>query len=409
VKRGLVIAVGVAALGGGGYWAWSASGDEVPAEAQTRVATVRRGKLTHALQASGEVRPKRLIELKSKASGQITMFAKIEGEPVDPKEVLVELDPVVEQRNFERATANLESAKARMDQIRNDAVSTRFRTQSDLKPAKEDVDVKKADYDRLKQIGDVAASRLEQAHYAVTVAEERLRQLESALAYLDVKQKTDEALAKADVALGEIALKEAEDRLADTRVKPPITGILLKKMVEEGQIVSSGISSVSGGTTLGMIADVSELIIIANVVESDVGKVSVGQEARVSVDAFEGRTFAGRVIHIPPQTEIEQGIAHFKVKVAVPGAEAREFLRVGMTADIQMIIEERPDALYVPSEAVVRKDGKAYLRRPDGSQTEVQVGLDTGLDAQIVSGIAEKEEILVPLMMADSPRWSRSR
>ena len=231
--------------------------------------------------------------------------------------------------------------------------------------------------------------------------------MESALKYLDVKQKSDFELAESEVKMAHVALQEAGDRLADTRVKPPIEGVLLKKMVEEGQIVSSGISSVSGGTTLALIADLSTLIIIANVVESDVGKVKVGQEARVSVDAFVGRRFHGTVIHIPPQTEVEAGIAHFKVKVAVPGDEAREFLRVGMTADIELLIDERPDVLKAPSEAVIQKKGKSYLKRADGTEVEVQVGLDTGLDAEIVSGVAEGDAILVPVLGAEPPRWMR--
>lgn len=408
MKRLLIGTALLAAVGGGAYWAWSSGGEEEKPGETTRTVVVERGTLTWALQVSGEVRPKRLIELKSKASGQITMFALEEGKPVKPGEILVELDPIPESRNHERAKANLEAAEARRDQIRNDAVSTLFRTQSDLTAAREEVAVRTSEHERLAASPATASkSQVEAAHLALTQAKERFSQLDSALKYLDVKQKSDFELAESEVKTATVALREAEDRLADTKVKPPIEGVLLKKLVEEGQIVSSGISSVSGGTTLALIADLSTLIIIANVVESDVGKVKLGQEARVGVDAYPGRKFHGTVIHIPPQTEVEEGIAHFKVKVAVPGDEAREFLRVGMTADIELLIDERPNVLKAPSEAVVQRKGKAYLRRADGSEVEVTIGLDTGLEAEVVGGVAEGDEILVPVMAAEPPRWMR--
>ena len=146
MKR-LVLVAAVLGLGGGGaYWAWSSNGEDEKPEATTRTATIERGTLTWALQVSGEVRPKRLIELKSKASGQITMFGLEEGKPVTPGEILVELDPIPESRNHERAKASLEAAQARRDQIRNDAVSTLFRTRSDLTAAREEVKVRGSEH-----------------------------------------------------------------------------------------------------------------------------------------------------------------------------------------------------------------------------------------------------------------------
>jgi HlyD family secretion protein len=399
----------LAALGGGGWWAWSASRPPLPAAERTVTARVERGTLTWALRASGEVQPKKQLDLKSKASGQITMFRALEGDPVEAGEILVTLDPAIEERNAERARAGVESARARRDQILHDADAAMVKTASELKSAAAEVAFRTVEFERLTTAqGAFSKSALEQARLDLTTATERRSQLQAALEHLKARRPSDAALAEAEVKQAEIALREAEIRLADTQVRSPMKGVLLKKMVEEGQIVSSGTSSVSGGTSLGIMADLSELIIVANVVEFDIGRVTLGQEARVGVEAHERRRFVGRVVLIPPKTEVEQGIARFKVRIAVPGDEARGVLRVGMTAEVELLIEERPDVLSVPSQAVIQRAGKSYLRRADGAEVPVTMGLDTGLRAEILSGAAEGDEVLVPLP-ADRPGGGRWR
>jgi HlyD family secretion protein len=410
VARKWTAAAVVVAAALGGVWALvRTSSKPEESAAPTRTVVVRRGLLTHALRTSGEVRPLLLVELKSKASGQITLFSAVEGDAVDPKEILVKLDPILEERSHERAKANVGQARARRAQIGNDAAAARLKAESSLKAAREELAFREAELKRYEDAPQtVSQSAMEEARLSMNQAREKKAQLESDLVYLPLKEKTDVALADAEIKLAEIALQEAETRLADTQVRPPIKGILLKKMVEEGTIISSGISTVTGGTTLATIADLSKLTVIANVVESDIGKVRIGQEARLSVEAYPGRRFIGQVYHIPPQTEVEENVARFKVKIEVPG-EAGQFLRVGMTADIELLIAEKPDVLKVPSEAVVAREGKKYLRRADGTTVEVTVGLDTGLEAEILAGVREGEEILEPVARVETPSWMRRR
>lgn len=396
---------------GGGWWAWQRSRPTAERPDPTRPDKVRQGTLTWALRASGEVQPRAQLDLKSKASGQITLFRAIEGNAVEAGEILVTLDPAIEERNVERARSGLEAARARRDLTLLDAGSLGFKTESELKSAAEEVVFRQGEYDRLRNAkGTASQSALDQARLLLSQSTEKARQLESALENLKARKKADAALAESEVVVAQISLKEAELRLADTQVRSPMKGVLLKKTVEEGQIISSGISNVSGGTSLGIVADLSELIIMTNVVESEIGKVRLDQEARVGVEAHPKRRFKGRVFHIPPKTEVEQGIAHFKVKVAVPGDEAREFLRVGMTAEVELVIEERADALIVPSEAVIQRNGRSTLKRADGTEVAVEVGLDTGIDAEIRSGVAVGDAILVPVAVGtEGSRWPRGR
>ena len=108
-------------------------------------------------------------------------------------------------------------------------------------------------------------------------------------------------LVKTEVQLAEIALDEVEERLEETEIFAPISGVIIEKLVEEGQIIASGISNVNGGTALATIADMSRLFIIADIDETDIGSVKMGHEVTITADAFPDKKFKGRVKRIAPQ------------------------------------------------------------------------------------------------------------
>lgn len=398
---GLVVA---AACAFGGYWAFFRGGPSADEAPKTRTVKVKRAKVVHAIETNGEVRPAYSIELKSKASGQIILFDKVEGETVSTKDVLVELDQIVEKRNLERAQAELDAATARREQANAEYDRAIAMENSILRVSQEDDGVKKAELERMtsRTGSSITQKEMDAAKLAATAAAEKVTQVQDQLTYLTRKKKADDQLNAATVRQAEVALREAEDRMADTRLRPPIDGILLKKMVTEGQIVSSGISNVGGGTTIAVIADVSRLIVLANVVESDVGKVAMRQKARVSAAGSPDKKFDGEVIHIPPQSDVEEGITYFKVQVAVTDRKAIETLKVGMTANVELIVKETEgEVTAVPSEAVISEGGKRFVKVKRGEaeeKIEVEIGLDSGLDCEIVKGLKEGDEILVPVM-----------
>lgn len=399
MKKILALAV-LAAAGGGGWWVWSSrsKADAVPRPESRRV-RVERGDLVVHVIATGEIKPVKEVELKSKASGQVVRFQKEPGEPVEAGELIAELDKRTEQRNLSLAESNLMSAEANLIRVRLQVEADLKTAESEAAAAREDEAQKKADLARLERLaGDlVTEAELGAARLAARLAEEKAKQAEATLAFIRGRKDGDVKLAEAEVLRARVAVEDARERLRDTEIRSPIRGILLKKLVEEGQIVASGISASTGGTPMAVVADVSRLYVEANVDETDVLKVRRGQPAEVSLASGSTERFRGRVDLIPPKGELDSNVTVFKVRVAIEeDAFGRAY--VGMSASVRIRAAERKNTLWVPSEAVRLEDDRAVVQvaGPNGpTPVAVRVGLDNGIQAEILEGLAEAQEIWV--------------
>ncbi|MFN3486823.1 MAG: efflux RND transporter periplasmic adaptor subunit, partial [Planctomycetota bacterium] len=349
--------------------------------------------------ATGEIKPVKEVELKSKASGQVVRFQKEPGEPVEAGELIAELDKRTEQRNLSLAESNLMSAEANLIRVRLQVEADLKTAESEAAAAREDEAQKKADLARLERLaGDlVTEAELGAARLAARLAEEKAKQAEATLAFIRGRKDGDVKLAEAEVLRARVAVEDARERLRDTEIRSPIRGILLKKLVEEGQIVASGISASTGGTPMAVVADVSRLYVEANVDETDVLKVRRGQPAEVSLASGSIERFRGRVDLIPPKGELDSNVTVFKVRVAIEeDAFGRAY--VGMSASVRIRAAERKNTLWVPSEAVRLEDDRAVVQvaGPNGpTPVAVRVGLDNGIQAEILEGLAEAQEIWV--------------
>ncbi|HLG93517.1 MAG TPA: efflux RND transporter periplasmic adaptor subunit, partial [candidate division Zixibacteria bacterium] len=148
----------------------------------------------------------------------------------------------------------------------------------------------------------------------------------------------------------EAALSTAAERLAETELKAPIDGIILRKDVEEGQVISSGVSSVSGGTTIALLANLDKVNVLADVDETDIGRVKVGQTVKAVADAFPDQEFVGRVLKVAPLAKVEQNVTTFEVTAEVDNP--KHLLKSGMNANVQIMTAEARNILMVPNEAV---------------------------------------------------------
>jgi len=142
-------------------------------------------------------------------------------------------------------------------------------------------------------------------------------------------------------------------------------GVVIRRPVELGDTVMSGVSSFNAGTVLMTVADVNTMIIEAGINEVDIGKVRLDQPVKVSLDAYPKVKFAGRILRIAPAARLEEKVKVFEVEIAIDrqGAE----LRTGMTANIDIVGEKREKVLTVPVEAIFKKDETevVYVRRPE--------------------------------------------
>ncbi len=254
-------------------------------------------------QASGTVQPDTVVEVKSKASGEILDLRVETGQLVKRGTPMVRVDPRNPRNQVAQAQADLEVAEAQL----TNATSQKRRA------------------DTLFQTQSIT----EQEH-------------ETAL--------LDYANAKANVVRAKVAVETAKDQLDDTNVLAPITGTIIEKDVERGQVISSPTKDVGGGTVLLKMADLGLVQVRTLVDETDIGKIQVGQRATVTVDAFPNRPFEGSVLKIEPQAETEQNVTMFPVLVRIDNRAG--LLRPGMNAEVEIHVGERPNVLAVPNAAL---------------------------------------------------------
>jgi HlyD family secretion protein len=415
MKIGLYFAA-IALAGGAGWYAFTPKNGNGEKKVEIKRAKVERGDLSLNVTATGEIKPLKEIELKSKASGLMVRFQKLPSEPVKEGELLAELDKKVEQRNLSLAESNLLTAEANLELTKLKYAADLQTGESEAAAAKEDEKQKGADLRRMEKLsgGLITESELGSIRLAARLAEEKAKQAQAALTLTKSRKDSDEKLALADVQKARVSVADARERLADTELRAPVTGILLKKLVEEGQIVASGISATTGGTSIAIVADVSKLMVEANIDETDISKVKVGQPVEISLASGGKDRFKGKVDLILPRGEIDSNVIVFKVRI---GIEGDIFGRVyaGMTSTVDIKVGERKKVLFVPSEAIRMDKNATVVHVPTGPTGDaftvvpVKVGLDNGLRAEILEGLEEGAEIFVTKPVEDPKNPSGRR
>jgi HlyD family secretion protein len=374
---------------------------------------VHKGDLIVKISATGIVEPNFKVEVKSKASGEVLKFTFEEGDRVQKGTLLLQLDKSDEQRNVAKANAEKSSSIARLKKAETALLLQKTRYETDLQKARSGIQAAEASLkeseDRLKRQKDLyekqfaAQETLDTALTAYTVNKENLIQARAQLQVAkdsihDITMKENEIeLARADVERAEIALDEVQERLDETEIFAPITGVIIEKLVEEGQIIASGISSVSGGTPLAILADMSRLFIIADVDETDIGAVKLNQNVTLSADAYPGKTFQGRVRRIAPQGKVENSITIFKVKIEVLGS-GKNILKPMMSANIDIVTASVKDALYI-SRGAIRKDGDVtyvvILENGAPQKIPIETGIENAIHTQVLSGLKLDQKVIL--------------
>jgi HlyD family secretion protein len=268
----------------------------------TSVAVDRRTIVVDA-QATGAVEPINVIEVKSKASGQITRIPVETGSQVKAGDLLVQVDTRDVQNQYDQSSADLKSAQASI------AVAEAAKKRAD--------DLYKA---RI-----ITLPEYESAQLALTQAQGAI-----------VRATTNLDLAK--------------QRLEDATVVAPVNGTIIEKPVSLGQVIASATGSVTGGTTLLKMADLTKVRVRALVNETDIGNVRAGQPARVTVDAYPERPFQGTVEKIEPQAVVSQSVTMFPVIISLNNDEG--FLKPGMNGEVSMIVDRRENVVAVSNDAV---------------------------------------------------------
>ena len=359
----------------------------------SKLAKVEKGDLAKSVVATGKVTPIIKVEVKSKASGIVKKLLVDYGDHVKKGQLLVQLDKIEIEAQVEQSKAALEAAQANLKG-----------SQADFERAKvdaegPDVPLLKRAYDRatgMAKDGVVSASALDDAEKNYELALNKQNVAKAQMTVLKAKI----AQSGAQVAQDQANLKQLEEQLSYTDVVSPIDGIVLSRDVQMGDAVSSILVLGSSATLVMTLGDTSEVYVKGKVDESDIGKVYLGQPARIKVESFKDKTFQGKVTKISPMGVEKDNVTTFEVRVSInnPGGE----LKAEMTANAEIILDEHKSVLQIPEGAILYdKDKKASVEIPDPKGKEgktkvaVNIGISNGAKTEVLSGLKEGDQVVL--------------
>jgi len=305
------------------------------------------------------------------------------------------------------AQLDKEEIQAQVDQSRAALTAS----QASLKGAEADyerakVDAEGPDVPLLKRAYDRAVGMAKDGVVSTSALEDAQKNYELALNKQNVAKaqltvlKARIAQSQAQVVRDQANLKQLEEQLSYTDIIAPIDGVLLSRDVEIGDAVSSILVLGSSATLIMTLGDTSEVYVKGKVDESDIGKVYLGQPARIKVESFKDKTFSGKVTKISPMGVEKDNVTTFEVRVSInnPGGE----LKAAMTANAEIILEEHKNVLQIPEGAIIYdKDKNASVEVPDAKgkdgkrKVAVNIGISNGAKTEILKGLNENDQVVL--------------
>jgi HlyD family secretion protein len=370
-RRGILGLLAVVTVLSGAAWALSARGNPAAVD-PSRIATVEAGTMVRSVVATGKIQPITTVEIKSKANGIIEHLLADVDDVVEAGQVLTELDKKNLSAQVREARANLQAAEAA-----HEAAIAQLR-KNEIEAETPDVEFARRNASRAEQLfADqlVAQSALDEARTTLEQATNRQRAAQGQL--LIAKARVGEA--EANVAQAKAAVERAEEELANATIRAPIRATVLTRDVEVG----------------------SRVFMKGKVDEADIGKVRLGQAARITTESFPDRVFEGRIIQISPVGVEKDNVTTFEVEASIenPGKE----LKANMTANAEVVLEEIPDSLLLPEAAIVYdQHRRPFVDLIDATASEgrrrvpVKVGAGNGTRVQILEGVRKGDRVVLP-------------
>jgi HlyD family secretion protein len=359
----------------------------------TQLATAQTGDVARSVVATGKVQPIVQVEVKSKASGIVTNLYTDINQPVHEGQVLAQLDQqeildqvAAQKAQLASAESNAKSAAASVDY---DRVAAEAPDLPDLEHG-----WKRADAMYKQGVLSQQAADDAQQKYLAAVNVRDKAQAQVAIDQGKFRQ------AQAQVQQSEASLKQLEEQLSYTTVRSPMDGVVLSRDVQVGDAVSSILVLGSTATLVMTLGDTHQVYVKGKVDESDIGKVFLGQAARIKVQSFPSKTFAGHVTKIAPLGIEKDNVTTFEVQISIDNPTGE--LKSQMTANAEIVLEEHRNVLTIPEQAVLYdKNRNASVWVPDEHGKDghrvvpIKIGLSNGSKAEVLSGLKAGDTVVL--------------
>jgi HlyD family secretion protein len=354
------------------------------------------------LSVSGYVVAHHKIAVGAKVMGRVAWIGVEKGDKVQQGQVLVRLEDNDFRAQSNQARANLAAAQARLDQLRaGSRPQEKMKDRAGVLQAQATLTNAESEYvraEKLYRAGVSSKAELERATAQRDSARALVEAARQSSAMTDIGPRAEEIRAgEAQVRQMKAALDYADTQLANTEIKAPVSGTVLQRIVERGEMVSPSAFGESGArTSVVALADLDDLQIELDISQADFARLKMNQRAEIIPEAFPNLKYSGFIAEIAPEANRAKATVQVKVKVENPD----EQLRPEMNARVNFLGEEKTGQtksaprVLVPKAAVVRKDGNAFVFVVKSNRVEqrsVRLGEEAGEFYYVLEGLSGGE------------------
>jgi len=310
-----------------------------------KVAPVEIMDIREVVSATGSIKPFSEVTIYSKTTGEVEKLLVREGQYVKKGDLIAQVDYTKSALSVQQLESQVKAAEANLDGL-------------------------KRDYDRMKKLyedGVISQKKWDDIRTAFDVASHNLDGL------------------KAQLSLAKV-------HLDDTRIVAPISGTVMKKFIDEGEIITD--ASMMKNSPLVAIADIGRVKVVVPVAEVDLGRISKGKKAEIKVDAYPEKVFYGDVYNISPLVDPFTRTAEVEISVDNSG----NLLKVGMFARAGIIVKIHKNAVVVPEKAIFTEDDKSYVLCVEAGVVKkryVKTGMTEDGKVEVVEGLTPNEEVII--------------
>lgn len=458
INRFLIWLFGCSCLGGAVYIAQHFTiAKSLQAQEEFLTAPVEKQNLTITVSANGTIQPERTVNVSPKNAGILKQLLINEGDLVKKGQIIAYMDDSNLQGQIIQSKAQLVSAEANLEKLISgnrpqDIIQAQAQleeSEANLKKlmsgsrpediAQAEVRLKKAQrtleqaeddfrrYEELFKEGaisrqnfgtyrtnrDTNTLQVQEAQQALALqkagtrkediqqAQAKVKQLQQALKLTQVgARKEDIEQARSQVNSARGSLQTTLAQINDTVIRAPFDGLVTKKYADPGSFVTptTASSAISSALSSSILSLTSKNQVVANLAESSISKIRVGQKVKIFVDAYPGKVFEGKVSQIATQATVQQNVTSFEVKVAI-SSDSESLLRTGMNVSTEFNIGQLENSLVVPTVAIMRQQNQSgvFIIGADKKPQFVPVksGVTVKNKTQILSGITGDTRVLI--------------
>ncbi|MBV8884735.1 MAG: efflux RND transporter periplasmic adaptor subunit [Chroococcidiopsidaceae cyanobacterium CP_BM_RX_35] len=409
---GLII-LGLAAGGGLTTYRQVILTPRLEARRRAQTVPVERVSIPVTVSANGTVQPERSTNISPKTAGLLKSRLVDAGDQVKQGQVLARMDDSDLLGQLTQYRGQLASAQANLEKLINgnrpEDIAQAEAQLRDKQATLRQNEANLAQNLQLYRTGALAFRDYNNSLAARDSARAQVVQVEQALAEQRKGSRVEDiAQARAQVLTAQGQVQTIQTQIDDTVLRAPFSGVVTAKYADPGAFVTpttSG-SSVSSATSSSIMSIAANNQIVAQVAESNIAQIHLGQTATIRADAYPGKTFKGRVVQIAPQSTVTQNVTSFEVKLAILD-DPHNLLRSGMNADVEFNAGTLQSALVVPTVAVVRQDNGTGVLVDRGQQpptfTPIMTGVTVNDKTQVLSGLTGTERVFVTFPEGTKP------